>query len=167
LEFNWLSPKAQMRKTPGKGSGSFTISKIYKGEIVASFGGFVVEQEDLKQYSIDRVARSLQLNESKYLLSAKLPEPGDMLNHSCEPNCGASGTSSIIAMREIEVGEELTFDYATTDVSQYDEFNCACRKINCREKITGNDWQTLNLQQKYKGYFSTYIQRLIESSHTE
>ena len=167
MEFNWLSPKAQMRKTPGKGTGSFAISKINKGEIVASFGGFVVAQDELKNYSIDRVARSLQLNESKYLLSGKMPEPGDMLNHSCEPNCGAIGTSSIVAMKDIEIGDELTFDYAMTDASEYDEFTCACEKPNCREKISGIDWQSLNLQQKYKGYFSSYIQSLIEISHSK
>ena len=37
----------QMRKTPGKGSGSFAIQIINKGEIVASFGGFVVEKVSL------------------------------------------------------------------------------------------------------------------------
>jgi len=167
LEFNWLNPKAQMRKTPGKGSGSFVIQKIQKGEIVASFGGFVVDKQNLKNYSVDRVARSLQLNESKYLLSGKLPEPGDMLNHSCEPNCGAIGTSSIVAMKDIEIGEELTFDYSMTDASKYDEFDCACEKVNCRKKVTGNDWQFLDLQQKYDGYFSTYIEKLIKLFHSK
>ncbi|MFN9901186.1 MAG: SET domain-containing protein-lysine N-methyltransferase, partial [bacterium] len=104
-----------MRITPGKGSGSFAISPIFKDEVVASFGGFVVGQKDLKDYSIDRVARSLQLDEANYLLSGPLPESGDMINHSCEPNCGTLGTSSVIAMRDIETGEELTFDYAMTD----------------------------------------------------
>ena len=165
MEFNWLSPKAQMRKTPGKGSGSFAIQKIQKGEIVASFGGFVVDRYELKNYSTDRVARSLQLNETKYLLSGKFPEPGDMLNHSCEPNCGANGTSSIIALKDIQQDEELTFDYAMTDASEYDEFICACGKSNCRKKITGNDWKSLELQQKYKGFFSAYIKKLIELSH--
>ena len=138
-----------MRQTPGKGSGAFVIEKITKGEEVASFGGFVVGQRDLKDYSTDRVARSLQLDETNYLLSGPVPESGDMINHSCEPNCGVFGTSSVIAMRDIEVGEELTFDYAMTDSSQYDEFKCFCRKENCRVKITGKDWQDPILQSKY------------------
>ena len=62
MDYNWLTPKAQMRVTPGKGSGSFAISKISKGEIVASFGGNVINQTDLTNYSADRVSRSLQLN---------------------------------------------------------------------------------------------------------
>ena len=154
-----------MRHTPGKGSGSFAIEKITKGEVVASFGGFVIDQQVLKEYSADRVARSLQLDETNYLLSGPTPEPGDMINHSCEPNCGAFGTSSVISMTDIEIGEELTFDYAMTDSSQYDEFKCFCGKVNCREKITGKDWQDPILQTKYNNYFSFFITKLIKLSH--
>ena len=156
-----------MRQTPGKGSGSFAIEKITKGEVVASFGGFVVGQKDLKDYSIDRVARSLQLDAENYLLSGPIPESGDMINHSCEPNCGAFGTSSVIAKSDIEIGEELTFDYAMTDSSQYDEFKCFCGKENCREKITGKDWKDPILQIKYNDYFSSFIAKLIKLSHSE
>ena len=167
MDYNWLTPKAQMRVTPGKGSGSFAISKISKGEMVASFGGNVISQSELARYSDDRVSRSLQLNSDTYLLSGNIPEPGDMINHSCEPNSGIAGTSSVQALREIEIGEELSFDYAMSDSSQYDEFNCACGKDKCRAKITGMDWQKRDLQAKYYNYFSAYIEKLIKLSHSE
>ncbi len=165
MDYNWLTPKAQMRQTPGKGLGSFAIEKITKGEVVASFGGFVVEQAELKNYSADQVARSLQLDEANYLLSGPIPESGDMINHSCEPNCGAFGTSSVIAMTDIEIGEELTFDYAMTDSFQYDEFKCFCGKVNCRGKVTGKDWLDPILQTKYNNYFSFFIAKLIKLTH--
>ena len=167
MDYNWLTPKAQMRQTPGKGSGSFAITKINKGEVVASFGGFVVDEAELKNYSEDRVARSLQLDENTYLLSGFIPEPGDMLNHSCEPNCGAYGTSSVISLTDISIGEELTFDYAMTDSSEYDQFDCACSKSNCRGKITGKDWQKSELQGKYNNYLSAFISKLIKLSHSK
>jgi SET domain-containing protein len=167
LDYNWLTPKAQMRVTPGKGSGSFAISKISKGEIVASFGGHVVYQSELANYSADRVSRSLQLNNDQYLLSGDIPEAGDMINHSCEPNCGMAGTSSVQALSDIEVGEELSFDYAMSDSSKYDEFNCACGKDKCRERITGLDWQKKDLQAEYSNYFSAYIKSLIKLSHSK
>jgi SET domain-containing protein len=156
-----------MRLTPGKGSGSFVVSKISKGEMVASFGGNVIDQSELAKYSFDRVSRSLQLNSDTYLLSGNIPEAGDMINHSCEPNCGLAGTSSVLALRAIEIGEELTFDYAMSDSSQYDEFNCACEKEGCREKVTGMDWQNKDLQTKYRNYFSSYIETLIKFSHSK
>ena len=167
MDYNWLTPKAQMRVTPGKGSGSFAISKISKGEIVASFGGDVIDQSELTKYSADRVSRSLQLNSDTYLLSGDVPEAGDMINHSCAPNCGMAGTSSVQALSDIEVGEELSFDYAMSDSSQYDEFKCACDKDKCREKITGMDWQKKDLQAKYSNFFSAYIESLIKLSHSK
>ena len=167
MDYNWLTPKAQMRQTLGKGSGSFAISKINKGEVVASFGGFVVNEAELKNHSEDRVARSLQLEENTYLLSGLKPEPGDMLNHSCEPNCGAYGTSSVISLSEIAIGEELTFDYGMTDSSEYDQFDCACSKSNCRGKITGKDWQNPEIQKKYNNYFSSFISKLIKLSQSK
>jgi SET domain-containing protein len=156
-----------MRVTPGKGSGSFAISKISKGEIVASFGGNVIDQRELANYPADRVSRSLQLNKDTYLLSGDTPEAGDMINHSCEPNCGIAGTSSVQAFRDIEIDEELTFDYAMSDSSQYDEFSCACGKEGCREKVTRIDWQKKDLQTRYRNYFSSYIEGLIKLSHSK
>ena len=153
MDFNWLTPKAQMKNTPGKGQGSFATQKIKKGELI--------------EFSADRVARSLQLNENTYLLSGSIPEPGDMVNHSCEPNCGASGTSSICALKDIEEGEELSFDYAMTDASEYDEFECFCNKKSCRKKIKGTDWQISQIQEVYKGFFSSFIKKLIELSHSK
>jgi SET domain-containing protein len=156
-----------MRVTPGKGSGSFVVSKISKGEMVASFGGNVIDHSELTNYSADRVSRSLQLNDDTYLLSGNIPEDGDMINHSCKPNCGIAGTSSVQALRDIQINEELTFDYTMSDSSQYDEFNCACEKEGCREKVTGMDWQNKDLQTKYRNYFSSYIETLIKFSHSK
>ena len=167
MDYNWLTPKAQLRVTPGKGSGSLTVSKISKGEIVASFGGNVINQSELTNYSADRVSRSLQLNSVTYLLSGAVPEAGDMINHSCEPNCGMAGTSSVQALSDIEIGEELSFDYAMSDSSQYDEFTCACEKEGCREKVTGMDWQNKDLQIRYRNYFSSYIENLIKLSYSK
>jgi len=37
------------------------------------------------------------------------------INHSCEPNVGFAGNVVLVAMRDIEAGEELTTDYAMFD----------------------------------------------------
>lgn len=161
MYFNWLNPKARIQKVSDKGTGSFAQEIICQGEIVASFGGFVVQTKDLNDFSQDRVSRSIQASQTSYILSGTKPEPGDMVNHSCNPNCGAIGISTIVAMKQIEVGQEITFDYAMTDASPYDEFNCFCGEANCRKKITGNDWQLLEIQEKYKGFFSLFVEQLI------
>jgi len=86
-----------------------------------------------------------------------------MLNHSCEPSCGLVGATLLVAMRDIAVGEELTFDYATCDSSDYDEFECLCGEPTCRGIVTGLDWTKPELQERYAGWFSPYLQRRIAS----
>ena len=64
--------------------------------------------------------------------------------------------------RDIAAGEEITFDYAMSDVTDYDEFQCDCGTPNCRGMFRGSDWRRPELWERYAGYFSPYIQRRIE-----
>lgn len=166
MDYNWLTPKAQARPAGEKGWGSFVLEPIRKGETVAGFGGWVVTREVLSTMSSDRQSRSIQVDEDLYLVSSDTPEPGDMLNHACDPNCGMEGGSILVAMRDIEPGEELTFDYAMCDASDYDEFTCLCGMTNCRGIVTGSDWREPVLQAKYMGYHSPYLLKRIAALHT-
>jgi hypothetical protein len=87
---------------------------------------------------------------------------GGMLctNHSCAPNIGVQGQIVFVAMRDIAAGEELTHDWATTDDND-DVMTCRCDAAGCRGTVTGKDWQRVNLQRKYAGYFSWYLERKI------
>ena len=157
----WLTPKAQARHTPGKGSGSFALEPIYAGESVAGFGGHVTTRDVLDALPEDQQHRSIQISDGLYMVPQSEPEPGDMINHSCEPTCVLLGGIVVIAWRDIAVGEELTFDYATCDDSDYDEFDCLCGSATCRGKVTGQDWKLPELQAKYAGHFSPYLARRI------
>ncbi len=161
MDMNWLTPKAEARPAGTKGWGSFAVEPIAAGETVAAFGGYVVTHETLITLPEERQGRSIQVDENLYLLSPEVPEAGDMLNHGCEPTCGLIGAAMLVAMHDIKVGEELSFDYATCDTSDYDEFRCACEAPTCREIITGIDWLRPELQQKYAGWFSPYLARRI------
>jgi uncharacterized protein len=83
------------------------------------------------------------------------------LNHSCEPNLGLQGQVVYVAMRDIGTDEELTFDYAMNDDEFY-EMNCRCGSQSCRGIITGLDWRKPEIQKKYDGYLSWFIQRRID-----
>ena len=161
MDYNWLFPGAEARPVGAKGWGSFATERIPAGTTVAGFGGWVVTRTTLETFSEDRQGRSIQIDEDLYLVSDTTPEPGDMLNHSCEPSCGLVGATVLVAMRDIEVGEELTFDYATCDSSDYDEFTCLCGEPTCRGVVTGLDWTKPELQEKYAGWFSPYLARRI------
>ena len=69
-------------------------------------------------------------------------------------------------MRDITVGETLTFDYAMADGSEYDEFTCACGSTSCRGRVTGTDWQRTDLQQRHAGYCSPYLVRRMQAART-
>jgi uncharacterized protein len=164
LDLNWLSPLAEARLVGAKGWGSFAIEPIEVGRTVAAFGGYMVQRDVLDTLNADRRARSIQVDDDLYLVSGETPEPGDMLNHSCAPNCGLMGGAVLVAMRDIEAGEELTFDYAMCDGSDYDEFPCECGAATCRGVVTGSDWMLPELQLRYAGWFSPYLIRRIAAS---
>jgi hypothetical protein len=52
----------------------------------------------------------------------------------------------------------LTIDYAMIDGDPAERMDCACGAAECREVITGDDWHRRDLQQRYAGFFSRYIQ---------
>ncbi len=118
-----------------------------------------VNRIELLEQTVDRQARSIQVENDLYLLSGTNPEPGDMVNHSCEPNCGLSGQMVVMSLRSIDIGEQCTFDYAMCDGYPEVLFSCECGSSRCRGTITGNDWKLPELQDRYNGYFSPYLVR--------
>jgi hypothetical protein len=54
-----------------------------------------------------------------------------------------------------------------SDSSDYDEFECHCGTDHCRKMITGNDWKLPELQRRYKGFFSPYLQRRIDRLYAQ
>jgi len=161
---NYLSPLAEAREISPKGFGSFAVTPIPLGTIIATFGGTIVNRPNFETYPLEQRSRSIQIEVDQFVLGPELREPGDSINHSCSPNCQLRNATQLITMRDIAVGEELTYDYATSDTSDYDEFECACGSDNCRVRITGNDWKLPDLQSRYQKIFSPYVQRKIQAA---
>jgi hypothetical protein len=67
----------------------------------------------------------------------------------------------LVALRDIAAGEELGYDYATSDGSDYDEFECTCGTALCRGKVSGHDWMLPELQLRHRGSFSPYLAKRI------
>ena len=70
-------------------------------------------------------------------------------------------------MRSIAVGDELTFDYAMCDSIAYDEFRCACGADACRGDMRADAWRDPELQSRYRGYFSPYLEARIAATAVE
>lgn len=87
--------------------------------------------------------------------------PADFFNHSCEANAGFQGQIVLVALRDINVDEQICFDYAmAVSVPGY-RFDCRCGSKNCRGTITGEDWMRPDLQKRYAGYFQWYLEKRI------
>lgn len=105
---------------------------------------------------------SMQVSENHYHVSLTTADPPSFINHSCGPNAGFDGQIILVAMRDICKGDEITFDYAMCDSSPFDEFDCSCGSVDCRGRVTGNDWRSQELWLRYRGYFSPYLNRRIQ-----
>lgn len=159
----YVSPKLVGRRDTLKGGpGVFARSAIRAEELLVVWGGEIVTAGQLSVLPKSSHRLCLQVEEDLFLMTTR-EGPSDWVNHSCNPNAGMTGQIVLVAMRDVEPGEEICFDYAMTDSYPYDEFECQCRSPICRGRITANDWRIPALQERYQGFFSPYLQKKIRS----
>ncbi len=141
----------ELRKTVEKGEGIFATKPFKAGETVMV--GKIERKLD-KNYS-----HASQVDENEYVFHA-----GSItkVNHSCNPDCGirlnGTGAHDFVAMRDINMNEEITFDYAMRNYGvDYFPKHCMCGSENCRGKISG--WKDLSGEKKkeYKGFVAPYL----------
>lgn len=95
-------------------------------------------------------------------------EPADYTNHSCDPNAGFGGSPvSLVAMKDIQVGQEITFDYAMCECIEHltgnCDWECKCGASTCRGMFTGADWKRPELWERYGNYFSPYLLKKVNA----
>lgn len=167
--FCYLNPKAKVSISGIGGKGIFAKKRIKKGELIAIWGGRVMNKKEitkLKKIYYGNTSLywfTVQVYNNFYLAPKNIREleDADFFNHSCNPNAGIKGQISLVAMRNIFPGEEITFDYATTDCG-FIKFKCNCGGKDCRIIITKDDWKNPKFQRKYQGYISSYIKEKIK-----
>lgn len=165
---SWISPKASKGSSSRiAGRGLFATEPITAGELVAVKGGHIVTTEQLLELPEPLPNSEIQIADGLHLVAVS-PEEYEpvmlFINHSCEPNVGFAGNTILVTMRDVTTGEELTTDYALFD--DYDgQMPCLCNTAACRQIIDGRDWRRPDLQLKYDGYFSWYLQRKIDETH--
>jgi uncharacterized protein len=141
---------------------------IHAGERVMVWGGHVFTTADVVA---GRVAPGRTVYIGEDVFSGALPghydrqrdDRGDFINHSCDPNIWMRNENTLVARRNIASGEELTVDYAMFEGDESDvrPWVCHCDSSLCRHRITGKDWRMPELQQRYEGHFSPFINERI------
>jgi hypothetical protein len=119
--------------------GSFARRRIAQGELIRHMSGEVVGFKEVRR----RIRKGKLTPDDPLQISPDLfidLDPASLaINHSCSPNAGIRAQNELIAIRDIETGEEITFDYSTT-VSKYVDpaswtMRCSCNAENCRSDI--------------------------------
>ncbi|HEV7684421.1 MAG TPA: SET domain-containing protein [Pyrinomonadaceae bacterium] len=93
---------------------------------------------------------TIELGNSQHLKFPAIRKPKDdidycwqYLNHCCEPNGHMNTTERTFrALRDIAAGEEITFNYLTTESEMAVPFNCRCGSPNCFGLIQGRNFLT-------------------------
>jgi uncharacterized protein len=167
IKHSYISDKVKVRRSAINRKGVFCVRPLHKGEVICVWGGYIISQKDY-----DRLAKkefrdiedyATVVADGFYMVSSKAGglEDDDFFNHSCEPNAGINGQIMMVAMRDIRTGEEITYDYCMTDAGFDYSFTCRCGSKRCRRRISTKDWKNKELQRRYKGYFSWYIDQKI------
>lgn len=157
---SYLSPKLEACHG-SEGCGVYAVQPIQAGEVVTVWGGEVFSYDEFMALPLKLRSLSVQVEEDMYLVSTRISS-ADCFNHSCNPNAGMEGQIVLVALRDIAPGEQVCFDYAMTDGTPYDEFECDCGEPDCRKWITGEDWKRPELWERYKGHFAPYLQHRID-----
>ena len=168
---SWISPKTEKNK-PSKihGQGFFATQPIKKDEVIAIKAGHIINRQTLESNREIIKDSEMEIADGIYLApmtDEEMPNSMIYFNHSCEPSVGFGGNILLVAMRDIVAGEELTTDYAMHFTDPDYKLECSCGRSTCRNTISGNDWKIPELQNKYVGYFSWYIDRKIKAEENQ
>ncbi len=146
----------EIRKSNISGKGVFAKELIKKGERICFMDGELMSLDQMikkvdegKEDSSD----PLGIDDEIYVDLNELPRS---INHSCNPCAFIKGKNELIALRDIEKDEEITFDYSTTmnDNKKKIEksggglwtMKCKCGSKNCRRII--DQFKTLPYERK-------------------
>ncbi len=169
LPHEWLDSRVEVRVSPIAGRGLFARVPIEEGQPVVVWGGQVFTTAEIQAGKVAERS-TVPIGEGIYLGSPvgeydrDRNDLGDLMNHSCDPIVWMQDEVTLVTRRAIAAGEELTTDYVfwKDDEVSVSPFVCSCGSPVCRHRITGQDWRRAELQSRYAGHFSPFINERIQ-----
>jgi uncharacterized protein len=137
-----------VRRSPIHGRGVFALRRIARGTRIIEYEGERIDDaQALERYpeQLDRENHTFvfEVSEDLNIDGGSGGNSSRFINHSCDPNCETVDEDCRIfveAMRDIEPGEELTYDYnidagepITPAVKR--RWPCRCGGHNCRGTV--------------------------------
>ncbi len=150
------------------GSGLFTTQLIRKGTLIWELDEPTYTWKEIETWSQERFRDfrwyGFQCGVDRYSLPEGISRE---MNHSCDPNTWSKGSDSVIARRDILVGEEITYDYSTYDIDIDFEIECHCGASNCRGTISNRDYLDSNWQEQYGLNLPPHVLAAIENARLQ
>ncbi|MGH2562766.1 MAG: SET domain-containing protein [Thermomicrobiales bacterium] len=165
----WIDERVEVRPSPIGGMGTFARAPIAAGEVVFRWGGVLFTPEEIRAGKA-KPGTVAAIDEGVYLAAPADDEgdASDFTNHSCDPNLWMTDAVTLVARRDVPADEELTGDYAMWEVDEeyVAAWACRCGSPLCRGRLTGRAWRLPELQERYRGHFSPFINRRIDALST-
>jgi len=126
-----------------KGLGVRTLVPIKKHEYIAEYVGVAIKRRKIdslfSRYSSERMLYIMTLDRRSYIDARFVGGITRFINHSCDPNCMVERwmvrgrmRAGVFALRDIETGEELGFDYQWEKHPRRPATKCYCGMAICR-----------------------------------
>ena len=141
-----IPPLIEVRRSGVHGRGVYAREFISKGARIIEYTGQRVPERDAPDHEDDPHTFYFGL-ETGEVIDPELGGGNEArwINHSCDPNCESIEENNgifIYALRDIEPGEELSYDYALeidepiTRKSKK-QYECLCGTPDCRGTMLG------------------------------
>lgn len=117
------------------GVGVFATRDIQSGARILDINGELQGHPTRYSIQIDQ-GKHIECHESLPADEMRARYPWRFLNHCCEPNASISGRT-LVARHAIRAGEQVTFDYTTTEASMAEPFECRCGAAACIGRVQG------------------------------
>jgi len=119
----------------GAGFGLKTLVPFKKGDFVIEYIG---KKEKNKDVEFNTTKYLFEIDDKYTIDGSPRFNIARYINHSCDPNCEVEiekGHINIYALRKIEPGEEITYDYGEEYFDEFIKpFGCKCPKHARRSK---------------------------------
>lgn len=143
----------QVRNSKIHGKGVYARKDIPKDTFIIEYVGNIVSRKEgdkiaEEHYNKHKKTGSgavyiFELNKKQDIDGDVSWNPAKYINYSCEPNCRYKIIDNhiwIISIRDIEKGEELSYDYGY-DLEDYKDHPCKCNSKNCMGYIIGKRYR--------------------------
>jgi hypothetical protein len=152
-----MHPDIRVRESAIEGRGVYANRLIPQGTTLwklTEATGIYVTSAKFRQLPVNLRCLAYRYRDRFFLSS----DGSQFMNHSCDPNTHWLDDETMAASRDIQPDEEVTFDYATSDVHPWwrEKWSCSCGAAGCRGVITGRDCLVPAFAARYRGYLPSW-----------